>query len=156
MSTKDKTGTVENTTTKTTLVEGDFGNYETLSSDEGEWLHIIDPKTDEPMYLGGDPKKPVRIRAVGIDSPTFKKIEREVAHERLASQRKKFSADAHEAEQLKIITGCITDWENISLNGEVLKYHHGNALKFFRIRHTAFVFEQVNRFISERRNFLKG
>lgn len=146
--TKEKTGQVKQESTG-----GTFSQFKGLASEEGAWVHIEDV-FGEPMYRDD---LPVRFRVIGCDSPIFKRLDREITNKRLANQRKKMTSEAFEGEKMKLISGCVVGWENVyGDNGTEIKFSEAAVRNLLSEPHMAFVIEQLDRFIGDRKNFLNG
>lgn len=118
--------------------------FDTVSaSEKGTWVHLINQETGQPAYARGedgneDMGKPVRIRVLGPDSPTYKRK----AADRVAHNMKKHAgADLKKMSHAQIVglidRGAINraedaadatiDWENLPLPKELAKFSTENA-----------------------------
>ena len=94
----------------------------------------------------------IKIRVVGKDSKTFRRIEDAAA---LAYLESKGKSETGVAERMAAMT---LSWENVpdpreETYGEPLAFNKDNAKLFYE--KAPFVLEQVNRFINDRANFMQ-
>lgn len=132
----------------------DLNSFDKLASDEGAWMHVMDPVKDTPLYnVSG---QPVRMKLVGTDSPLYRKKQREIMNRRL--MKKKIinaTAEQFEENQVELVMACTVGWEGFILNGQELQFNDSNMREVYINRPALrFIVEQADRFIGDRSNFL--
>lgn len=138
------------------------------AAERGVKIDILHPVTG--LLLG------IRFTVLGVDSSACRKISRERSERRIERAKKNrgqapiMTADEIEAEALELLVGCTTGWERdvtdaegnvidvqptIELNeGEYLEFTPENARRIYADAGFAWLREQVDREIGDRRNFL--
>jgi len=141
------------------------------ASESGDWLHLENPATGEPMYwenapkgarLDEDGRAPVRIKLKGPDSDTWQTFSRKALKEMSKSQGSKKSSlydktsDEIRREDSQLYAKMAIDWENIpSEDGkEVLPFSRDNAIAFFMKYKDAR--NQASEQIREKEDFIKA
>ena len=147
--------------TETELREFDLGSLDTVAaSDEGAELQLV-------HFITGK-KLPVYITLLGKHSTVFREImadrvNQRIAKEAVAAQRGKEvdrpTAEEAEERAVELLAACTTGWRTadkpvVMLKGEELKFNGENAKKLYR--EMLWVREQVDKFIGDLENFIKG
>lgn len=129
----------------------DLGQFETGT--EGEWLEILHPVTGQPI---DDEEGALRVELVGKDSKQYRKAQRVITERRLKSRSKanRFDADALEQEAIDILVACTLGWEGFADDGETLECNPSNVRKVYT--KYPWLKEQVDEFVDDRGNFMKG
>lgn len=125
--------------------------FDTVSaSEEGAWLHLKIPGSDEKAYLDEDQKKPLRIKLKGPDSDTWTAFQRKAMR---AKQNDK-SVDETTNEDAKLFAKMTVAWENIpDDSGDSLEFTAENAIKLYRKYKDIRI--QALRFVMDQANFTK-
>lgn len=99
------------------------------SSEEGSWLHLNVPGTEEKAYADGDKqKKPLRIKLKGPDSDAWTVFQRKA----MKSQGKEKSHEDTILEDSKLFAKMTLAFENIpSDSGQSLELTQENAIKLY-------------------------
>jgi len=126
----------------------DLASLDTIAaSNEGEWMNVMHPKTDEPIGA--------RIKLAGPDSDIVKKAQNKITNRRLKGRgRNKLDAESINEEQVEMLASCTLGWEGIVVNGEEVKFSKDNAVNLY-LKYP-WIMEQVNIFIGDRANFIKS
>ncbi|HEY7885454.1 MAG TPA: hypothetical protein VIC08_10950, partial [Cellvibrionaceae bacterium] len=117
------------------------------ASESGDWLHIENPATGDPMYWENPPKgakldtegrAPVRIKLKGPDSDTWQSFTRKAMKEMSKANAKGSgiydrSGDEIRREDSQLYAKMSLDWENIPSDDgqEILPFTRDNAIAFF-------------------------
>lgn len=118
--------------------------FDTVSaSEEGAWLHLCSPSTDEKVYLDDKQKKPFRIKLKGCDSDVW------VAFQRKAMKGKKDDRSKEDIDlgDSKLFAKLTIEWNAPPELGEC---NFENALKLYlsykdiRMQALRFVMAQEN------------
>lgn len=121
--------------------------FDTVSaSEEGAWLHLCAPGTDEKVCADKGSKKPLRIKLKGPDSDVWTSFQRKA----IRGNDKKDNRDAEEValEDSKLFAKLTVAWENMP--AEVGECTRENALKLYlnykdiRMQALRFVVSQEN------------
>lgn len=125
--------------------------FDTVSaSEEGAWLHLTIPGSDEKAYLDEAQEKPLRIKLKGPDSDTWTAFQRKAMR---AKQNDK-SVDETTNEDAKLFSKMTVSWENIpDDNGDELEFTAENAIKIYRKYKDIRI--QALRFVMDQANFTK-
>lgn len=86
--------------------------FDTVSaSEEGAWLHLVIPGTDEKAYLDEERTKPLRIKLKGPDSDAWTSFQRKA----IKSNNQKDDKTVNEIalEDAKLFAKMTIEWENI-------------------------------------------
>ena len=123
----------------------DFDSVLTVEDHEdGAEMNIINPITNEPTDAF--------ILVMGPDSREFRKAQRLALIKYL---RKKESGDDDSYdEDLEQILAVVKGWRGITKDGKELEFNKKECRKLFV--NSPMIFDQVNRFVGNRRNFIKG
>lgn len=66
-------------------------------AEKGEWLHLVNPQSGQPMFADDEETKPMRIKVLGSNSDKFAKIK--LAQTR--KQQNRATAKLSDSEQIK-------------------------------------------------------
>lgn len=123
----------------------DFDSVLTVDAhEEGAEMNIINPVTGEATDAF--------IMVMGPDSREFRKAQRAAL---LSYLRKKESGDDDSYdEDLEQILAVVKGWRGITKDGKDLEFNKKECRKLF-VKSPA-IFDQVNRFVGNRKNFTKG
>jgi len=126
----------------------------------GRPLTLLHPAERTPLLNGN---KPITITLLGRDSDTFIKAERIIRNKRMemAKDGVKFSAAQEDLQGWETMARCTTGWDGIpkgwvdgTAETEPAEFSFANGVKLYtRMR---WVFEQVDKFVGTRENFLKA
>jgi len=131
----------------------DLDNYKSLSSEEGEFMQLHDPRTDE--VVTNTEGKPVRIRLVGVDSPRFRNKQQEYMNRRLNRNKLKIgTAEQLESERIELLVACTIGWEGMIRNGQDWPFSAENARLLYSEPSLKWIRDAVDEFVGERSNFL--
>lgn len=122
------------------------------AADEGALLTLKHPVDESTLETE---KGPMQILLVGTDSSTYRNILKNRARQRL-NQKKSTKIDLDEAELkgIQLLAKCTLDFINILDDGKYVKYTYEDAIKLYQ--KYPWIKEQVDEFMSDRSNFLKG
>lgn len=82
-----------------------------VQEEEGAWVDITHPGTGEPLYLGGQKEKPLRIKVVGSYSETYRNLVKKQKNELYKNPRRQMDADLSERKELSTLSTCTIEWE---------------------------------------------
>ena len=104
--------------------------FDTVSSSEqGAWLHLTAPGSDEHVYIDDKQKKPMRILLKGPDSDIWTAFQRKA----MKSQAKEKSHDDTVLEDAKLFAKMTLGFDNIpDSEGKSLEFTYENALRLYR------------------------
>jgi hypothetical protein len=123
------------------------------ASTEGAIMTVRHPATDEVLL--DDKGNPITITLVGIDHPTYRKAQRQALDRRLAKgNRSKLTAAGIEEDSIDVAVRCTTAWSGITVDGKALPCSAENARTVYK--RLPWLFEQVDKFVGDRANFLKA
>lgn len=122
------------------------------SSDEGATLELKDP-AGEPLFKD-DGSTPVTIKLAGSDSKRWRKAEDTVGDKRLKAAK---SGGVKSMEELRdqnafLLASVTLSWDGIVVHDKELECNLENAKRLYL--DYAWVREQVDSFVGDRRNFL--
>lgn len=100
------------------------------ASEEGAWLHLNVPASEEKAYLDGSKrKKPLRLKLQGPDSNVWVSFIRKASRAGAKSESIE-DTDLHDA---KLLAKMTLGWENIPDNeGKELAFSYEAAVKLYR------------------------
>ena len=122
------------------------------SSEDGAWLHLTVPGTDEKAYADGDKqKKPMRIKLKGPDSNHWTSFQRKA----LKTDNKSKSHDDTVTEDSKLFAKMSLEFDNIPNNdgSGKLEFSFENAMKLYM--NYKDIRMQALRFVMSQENFIK-
>jgi hypothetical protein len=124
-----------------------------LDTKQDAVLQLLHPTTGEPMHDSNG--TPFTVTCWGADSDNYRTAEKKVASLALKQNQrgKPVDMDVVEAQSLKVMRACIRDW-HIVLNGELLPCTAETVLTV--LTEYPWLREQIDQFINDRSNFLKG
>lgn len=131
-------------------MSGDFdlGTFKQSQLDTAE-INIAHPLTGEETGM--------KIRVVSLDSDKYHQISMKLQNENIKYARKnrgKTTAEKLSSDAIELLANVTVGWDNIKINGEDLPFSLENARKLYE--DYAFIKEQVDEFIGDRRNFIKA
>ncbi len=123
------------------------------ASNQGATLELIHPVTEEKIV--DDDGNVMSITVLGTDSQTYRDILKARTRQRL-NQKKQSKIDLDEAEHkgLELLARCTMGWANIYDEGEKVPFSFEAALNLYK--KYPWIKEQVDNFMADRSNFLKG
>lgn len=133
----------------------DLSAYDLAKAGEKK-LELLNP-LGEPM-IDEETSKPVSITLIGRESTRAEQRRVELSNRRLdrtlnaGSSRISLSTEGIEADALEVTVTCTVAWEGIIVDGERLECTPENARRVYK--RFAWIREQVDQFITTRRNFL--
>ena len=99
------------------------------ASEEGAWLHLNIPASEEKAYLDEKQKKPMRIKLQGPDSNVWVNFQRKSVRE--GDKKKSYEDTVLEDSQL--FAKMTISWENIpDADGKDLQFTYEAAIKLYR------------------------
>lgn len=116
------------------------------ASEEGAWLHLCAPGTDEKVYTDKANKKPLRIKLKGPDCDVWTAFQRKA----MQAQSKKDSRSPEDVayEDSKLFAKMTVAWENMPAEIGECSYENGIKLystyKDIRMQALRFVMSQEN------------
>lgn len=131
-------------------MSGDFdlGTFKQSQLDTAE-INIAHPLTGEETGM--------KIRVVSLDSDKYHQISMKLQNENIKYARKnrgKTTAEKLSSDAIELLANVTVGWDNIKINGKDLPFSLENARKLYE--DYAFIKEQVDEFIGDRRNFIKA
>lgn len=122
----------------------DLGILRGQTQDEA-WLTILHPMTGEETTM--------RIKLMNPDSAAYKAVDSRIKNAGIqsVSRRSKLTVQEIEESGLQLLVGVTTGWENVVFDGVPLDFSPVNARTLYQ--DFPFIREQVDKFISDRRNF---
>ena len=81
-------------------------------SEQGAWLHLVTPGTDEPAYADDARKKPLRIKLKGPESDTWTTFQRKIMQQQDGKKDKR-SVDEMKREDARLMARMTLAVENI-------------------------------------------
>lgn len=133
----------------------DFSKLDTASpASAGEVLQIKHPATGETL-------EGTTIMLRGSDSPEFQVAAQQIMNKRLAAMNRKgtvyeVSAEVLLRDGIENLVAVTIGWEAIELDGKTLEFSTANARRLYSDKRFPWLREQVDEFVSDRRNFLKA
>ena len=124
-----------------------------------------DPVDFELIHLKTGEKTGVVFHLVGLDHERPKEVERRQAKQKIQRAQKSGSLnkviktwDFDEAQQQKveIICACISGWKGLTKDEKELKYTPQAALDLLSDPKLAWIVEEIEKFVTDRANFMKG
>lgn len=128
----------------------DLGSVDTIaSSNEGATLVLLHPKTGE--------ETDIQIVLYGPDSDVVRRLKREQSERTLEALRKPGSKP--KLEELDraasvFLAGATKGWANVERDGKPYPFTFENAVDLYQS--FPWIREQVDRFIGDRRHFIRG
>ena len=116
------------------------------TSDDGQWLTIVLPN-------GKDTD--IRIKLAGVDSDVYRTAESKYIN----TAREKYlqgkgSLEGQQEAGIKVLAACTLEWEGITQDGQPVACKFETAYQLYKNSKLAFIREQVDQFINNRKNFL--
>lgn len=130
-------------------------------SNEGEFLHLVHPKTRELMYDGGDESKPVGLILLGVDSDVVQQARHARINAQIGSKKPKAKpadkenfSEQSEADQNQMLADCTKGWKNLSLDGDD-QFSADKMLAVYSDPGWAWLRAQAIVFVDDRGNFIE-
>lgn len=117
------------------------------ASEEGAWLHLCAPGTDEKVYVDDKQKQPLRVKLKGPDCDVWTAFQRK-AMKSQGSKKDDRSPEDIALEDSKLFAKMTTSWENMPEDVGACTYE--NAIKLYmsykdiRMQALRFVMNQEN------------
>ncbi len=129
----------------------DFEKLDTkAASDEGVELQLLHPKTGAPLDAF--------ITVLGVDSDAVRAAlfeqQRRYAKKLASRSNQPRTPEEIEADRLELVAAATKGWRGIALEGKALEFSAAAAARFYQ--RFPWAMEQVDRFGSDRANFLQG
>ena len=125
------------------------------TTDDGVTMELRHP-VDGSVLMNGT--APVSITLTGEDSAAYRRVEREQNNRRLKDlsrgRKRDLTDEELEASAIERLAACTVAWHGIVLDGDNLACTELNARRLYGESRLAWVREQVNEFVRDRRNFL--
>lgn len=128
----------------------DLGKID-LELEAGKGIRVIlcHPGTgDELESEGGDP---IVFNVLGRDSSEWQKMSNKVGKSLALKHKKKVPPKAVEDSLRLVLSHCVTSWENVIFNGDVLECNQENAYLLFEERQ--WIAEQILEKAVDRANY---
>jgi len=124
------------------------------AADKGAVMDVLHPISKKKLYADKEQKKPMRITLAGYDSTVFTTRQRELIDGRLENPKEIRTSEIIDAENLETITRCVLSWENMLFDGKELECKP-DVVKSL-LKRLTWLKEDIDIFISNRANFIKG
>lgn len=137
----------------------DLSKFDTATlADKGAPINIVSPLGD--VVIGSD-GNPVQFFVLGQDSKKFKadisEARRQAQAQTKTNNKKTKSPEEEEAEAIVRIAGYTVGWtNNFELDGDKFPFSQENAVKLYSDARFQWIYEQINRQIMNRANFLQA
>jgi hypothetical protein len=116
-------------------------------------VHLKHPASGEPLYDGGDRKKPVTVSIYGPGSAEFRAVQSQVTNENLARRRKGVTAESMERSRVEVLARCTFGFGHFEYEGK--GYSVENARALYSDPSMVWVREQVEEATGDLGNFLE-
>lgn len=127
-------------------MELDLGVVRKQTQDES-WMTICHPISGEETTM--------RIKVMNPDSAAYKAVDTRIKNMGFKTAQRKggknLSVEDLDETQLQLLIGVTTGWENVIFDGQPIEFSADNVRMVYK--EFPFIREQVDRFISDRRNF---
>lgn len=94
---------------------------------EGVWISIRDPQTDEVMLYGE--KQEVRFLVAGSYSHHYRKAQDAQRNRLVKNRRTQLTGDALRSQQLELTAACVLQWEGVFNEGKALDCTRENVAR---------------------------
>lgn len=122
-------------------------------ANEGAWMTLKHPHTGNPLKAADG--RPQRIRLYGADSELMEGIRQGILDKRLQKPGKagkfKLSAEELSDEELAAMGAMAAEFDGVIFQGKEVQASQAVMQQMLKV---PWVFDQVDEFINERRNFL--
>lgn len=115
------------------------------SSNEGVWFTPIDPRTGEDL--------PMRIKLAGRHSEVFQRVSFEWANKRM-HRAQSLTAEQMAAHAIKVAAACTLDWDGDAVTDKETGKVWPVTIAAQVYKKYPVLFEQVDAFINDSKNFL--
>jgi len=122
-----------------------------LAADQGETLELRAPNGD--VMFQSDGKTPVTLKLLSADSATMVAA-RNLSLNMAAKRAGRNTAEAVQADNIRLFAKATVSWSGVGLGEDDTPFSFDNAVKLYT--QFPFIREQVDAFITERSNFMKG
>lgn len=133
----------------------DLSKFDTATlADKGAAINLLSPLGD--VVIGSD-EKPIQFFILGQDSKKFKADIAEARRQAQSktSNKKIKTQEDEEYDAIVRIAGYTVGWSNnFVLDGEKFPFSQENAIKLYSDARFQWIYEQINRQIMNRANFL--
>jgi hypothetical protein len=135
----------------------DLSKFDTATlADKGAAINLLSPLGD--VVMGSD-KQPIQFFILGQDSKKFKadiaEARRQAQTQTKANNKKLKTPEDEEYDSIVRIAGYTVGWtNNFMLDGKEFPYSQENAIKLYLDPRFQWIYEQINRQIMNRANFL--
>jgi hypothetical protein len=129
-------------------------------SDVGE-MQLKHPVTDDALK-GFDDKNPIIFLISGTDSEAYRAVERFYINKRINSKNFKRgklaigTAEEQMKERLDKTITCLNGWRNFGFEGQDLPFSADKAREILSNPKFSWILEQIESYMSDRENFIKG
>lgn len=126
-------------------------------ANQGATVEIYHPITRLPLTT--EDGKKVTVTVLGRYSDVYVKNQRRATNRRLQQAGRgrggiKVNAEELEAEAVELLSNCITAWENVTVDGQVLECNQNNAKKILSDPRFAWFRDQVDEAVNDDSNFM--
>lgn len=112
------------------------------AEEEGRWVTIKHPGTQEPLYLGGQETIPFQVRVAGPYSQTAK-AEQKKNREASLKRRSRPDVDEVEHKEISVLAACTLEWRGaFDDEGAVIPLTKANAHAIYAA--APFIADQVD------------
>lgn len=122
-------------------------------------MYLFHPTSNEPIT--DEDGEQAYIELAGMDSEVYREAERKLrdafVDEALKRDTEEFKMDVRDIEgySSRLFAECTVSWSGIDWEGEPLECTYENALMLYTAEGLHWLWSDVNKFISRRRNFKK-
>lgn len=131
----------------------DLSKFDTATlANNGAPVPLVSPLGD--VIIGTD-EKPVTFYIYGQDSKKFRDAINEIRRRNVGKKAKVKTPDEEDAEAIERLADLTAGWSNnFDLDGHAFKYSRENAIKLYSDSRFQWLYEQINRAVMNRANFL--
>lgn len=131
----------------------DLSKFDTATlANNGAPVPLVSPLGD--VIIGTD-EKPVTFYIYGQDSKKFRDAINDIRRRSVGKKAKVKTPDEEDAEAIVRIADLTADWSNnFDLDGQHFGYSRENAIKLYSDPRFQWLYEQINRAVMNRANFL--
>ena len=131
----------------------DLSKFDTATlANNGAPVPLVSPLGD--VIIGND-GKPVTFYIYGQDSKKFRDTINEIRRRNVGKKAKVKTPDEEDAEVIERLADLTAGWSNnFDLDGEAFTYSRENAIKLYSDSRFQWLYEQINRAVMNRANFL--
>lgn len=131
----------------------DLSKFDTATlANNGAPVPLVSPLGD--VIIGTD-EKPVTFYIYGQDSKKFRDAINEIRRRNVGKKAKVKTPDEEDAEAIERLADLTAGWSNnFDLDGHAFEYSRENAIKLYSDPRFQWLYEQINRAVMNRANFL--